>query len=94
MWSALQQYIWSEMQTFKEEVIFMKMYLNDPKSSDARIGSSLETYSRKMKVFPTGVCPVIVHYTELMAAAYQTCRKCTPCRQGLPDLIALVKTMQ
>lgn len=69
----------------------MKMYLNDPKSSDARIGSSLETYSRKMKVFPTGVCPVIVHYTELMAAAYQTCRKCTPCRQGLPDLIALVK---
>lgn len=68
-----------------------KIFLADPKSSDVKIGKLLETFERKVKVYPPGTCPLTVQLSLLQASKNQTCGKCVPCRDGLPQLEVLLK---
>lgn len=58
---------------------------------DAAIGSLIESYARRVAAFPPGTCPIAVHVSLLEAGAAQTCGKCVPCRDGLPQLLSMLK---
>ena len=59
-------------------------YVDDNK----RIGEFLESYSRRVESMPPGTCPIAVQQSLLQACAAQTCGKCTPCREGIPRILA------
>ena len=67
------------------------IYLNDPKGYDPKIGGFLETFQRKAGAYPPGTCPLVVQQALLQASVTQTCGKCVPCRDGLPQLASLLK---
>jgi NADPH-dependent glutamate synthase beta subunit-like oxidoreductase len=61
-----------------------------PKSpTDALLTEYLESYTRRVLTTPPGVCPLAVQLALLQTAVSQTCGKCVPCRDGLPQLEAL-----
>lgn len=68
-----------------------KIFLADSKSNDVKIGRLLETFGAKIKAYPPGICPLSVQLSLLMASKNQTCSKCVPCREGLPQLESLLK---
>jgi NADPH-dependent glutamate synthase beta subunit-like oxidoreductase len=68
-----------------------KIYLADPENCDAKIGKLLDRFVDKVKSYPPGTCPLTVQYSLLYASMNQTCGKCVPCRDGLPQLAALLK---
>ena len=47
-------------------------------------------FSRKVDVYPPGTCPLTVQLSLLHASMNQTCGKCVPCRDGLPQLADLL----
>ncbi|WP_165249276.1 NAD(P)-binding protein [Adlercreutzia sp. ZJ141] len=59
--------------------------------ADAKIAGFMERYQRRIEATPPGTCPVAVQLTLLEAGASQTCGKCVPCRDGLPQLAAMIK---
>ena len=63
-----------------------KLYLANPKSTDAKIGNFLGKFSNKVRVYPPGTCPITVQLSLMSASKNQTCGKCVPCRDGLPQL--------
>ncbi len=48
-------------------------------------------YNKRIKGTPPGVCPVEFIRSFVNAAASQTCGKCVPCRDGLPQLSRMLK---
>lgn len=70
-----------------------KIFLADPDSSDVKIGKLLEKFESKVKVYPPGTCPLTVQLSLLEASKNQTCGKCVPCRDGLPQLEALLRSI-
>ena len=68
-----------------------KIYLADPENCDVKIGRLLERFVDKVKSYPPGTCPLTVQYSLLNASMNQTCGKCVPCRDGLPQLSHLLK---
>ena len=67
-----------------------KIYLAGKHSQDVTIGHMLEKFSRKVDVYPPGTCPLTVQLSLLHASMNQTCGKCVPCRDGLPQLADLL----
>ena len=67
------------------------IYLADQKSFDKKIGNSLGAFERKAHVFPPGVCPINVHLALLETSIAQTCGKCVPCRDALPQAAGLIR---
>lgn len=63
-----------------------KLYLADPNSTDAKIGNFLGKFTNKVRVYPPGTCPITVQLSLMSASKNQTCGKCVPCRDGLPQL--------
>lgn len=62
-----------------------------PRSADdARVSAGLGAYARRIEATPPGTCPIAVQAALLEAAAAQTCGKCAPCRDGLPQLAKLL----
>lgn len=62
-----------------------------PRSADdARVSAGLDAYARRIEATPPGTCPIAVQAALLEAAAAQTCGKCAPCRDGLPQLAKLL----
>lgn len=59
-------------------------------AADARLGSTVDRFVRRVEALPPGVCPVVAQAALLHAGALQTCGKCVPCRDGLPRLAAMV----
>ena len=55
------------------------------------IDSLVESYANRVAAFPPGTCPIAVHASLLEASAAQTCGKCVPCRDGLPQLAGMLK---
>lgn len=53
---------------------------------DARIATFMEKFDRRINATPTGMCPIAFQVTLTEASAAQTCGKCIPCRDGLPQL--------
>ncbi|MEF2594010.1 MAG: NADH-ubiquinone oxidoreductase-F iron-sulfur binding region domain-containing protein, partial [Eggerthellaceae bacterium] len=58
-------------------------------AADARLGSTVERFARRVEAMPPGICPVVAQAALLHAGAAQTCGKCGPCRDGLPRLAAM-----
>ena len=54
----------------------------------ASMKSFLGSHIRRVESMPPGVCPVAEMMALIHACAAQTCGKCTPCREGLPKILA------
>ncbi len=70
-----------------------KIFLADSNRCDVKIGKLLEKFENKVKVYPPGTCPLTVQLSLLQASANQTCGKCVPCREGLPQLEVLLNSI-
>ena len=68
-----------------------KIFLADPENCDVKIGNLLEKFVSKVLSYPPGTCPLTVQYSLLCASMNQTCGKCVPCRDGLPQLSQMLK---
>lgn len=69
----------------------MSMILIDERSkADAKIVELSEAYARRVEAMPPGTCPIAVQAGLLETSAAQTCGKCTPCREGIPRIKALL----
>ncbi|MEG0303369.1 NAD(P)-binding protein [Gordonibacter sp.] len=60
-------------------------------SADVRIASYTERFARRVEATPPGSCPLAVQLSLLQASVVQTCGKCVPCRDGLPQLAKLLE---
>ena len=59
--------------------------------SDARVADGLEAFARRVAATPPGMCPIAVQLSMLESCGAQTCGKCVPCRDGIPQLAAMVR---
>ncbi len=59
--------------------------------SDARLAPFLERFSRRVATTPPGICPIAAQLSLLQAGEAQTCGKCVPCRDGIPQLEAMLR---
>ena len=57
---------------------------------DGKTAGFLERFERRIQAAPPGECPLTVQLALLQAGAAQTCGKCVPCRDGLPQLAKLL----
>jgi NADPH-dependent glutamate synthase beta subunit-like oxidoreductase len=69
----------------------MKYQLISSDNFDSKITDVIEKYQQRIQTTPLGVCPVAVQLSLLQASRYQTCAKCVPCRDGLPQLENLMQ---
>ncbi|MGN0037884.1 MAG: NADH-ubiquinone oxidoreductase-F iron-sulfur binding region domain-containing protein, partial [Coriobacteriales bacterium] len=70
----------------------MSMISIDERSkADAKIAELSEAYARRVEAMPPGTCPIAVQAGLLETCAAQTCGKCTPCREGIPRIKALLE---
>ncbi|MCD8316003.1 MAG: FAD-dependent oxidoreductase [Eggerthellaceae bacterium] len=58
---------------------------------DAEISRQAKRFIRRVEATPPGICPIAFQLSMLESAATQTCGKCVPCRDGLPQLVHLVR---
>ncbi|WP_286142789.1 NAD(P)-binding protein [Adlercreutzia caecimuris] len=58
---------------------------------DRPLQAFLDRFGRRLAATPPGTCPVAVTTTLLECAASQTCGKCVPCRDGLPQAAVLAR---
>lgn len=68
-----------------------QIFLADGKRNDAKIASMLKQFSSTVMVTPPGTCPLTVQLSLLETSMRQTCGKCVPCRDGLPQLAEMLK---
>ncbi|WP_050749669.1 NAD(P)-binding protein [Slackia heliotrinireducens] len=65
-----------------------------PKSAyDSRIADVLGPFQRRIEAMPPGTCPIAVQLVLLETGGAQTCGKCVPCRDGIPQLAALMRSV-
>ena len=65
-----------------------------PKSADfSKLAGYLEDFSRRIEATPPGICPIAVQVSLLESEALQTCGKCVPCRDGIPQLLEMMKSV-
>ena len=60
-------------------------------TTDTRTGGFLDPFARRVAATPPGTCPLTVQLALLEASALQTCGKCVPCRDGLPQMARLLR---
>ncbi len=60
-------------------------------SADAQLANVSQRFERRVRTMPPGICPLAAELSLLQAAAAQTCGKCVPCAQGLPQMVALLQ---
>ena len=60
-------------------------------SYDEKIAGVLEPFLRRIEATPPGICPISVQLSLLESSGAQTCGKCVPCRDGIPQLAALMR---
>ena len=68
-----------------------RLWIAPRSRDDARIAAHLDTFARRVEATPPGMCPLAVQLTMLQASGAQTCGKCVPCRDGIPQLAAMLK---
>lgn len=59
--------------------------------ADALLSDTIDILTRRVEATPPGICPLAVQLSAIQASAAQTCGKCTPCRDGLPQLAKMLK---
>ncbi len=60
-------------------------------TDDSKMGIYLKEYERRIQATPPGMCPVALQLDILRASGCQTCGKCVPCREGIPELEAMLE---
>ena len=55
-------------------------------AADAAIGAFAEATKLRLEAVPPGTCPIAMVTAHAELCASQTCGKCVPCREGLPQL--------
>lgn len=68
-----------------------KLSIQPASKADALLGSSIERFNRRVEATPPGICPLAVQLSLLQASQVQTCGKCVPCRDGIPQMSALLE---
>ena len=58
---------------------------------DAKFATFLDEYERRVEAMPPGMCAVAMQLDLLRAGGCQTCGKCVPCRDGLPQLASMLR---
>ena len=58
---------------------------------DAKIDGVLEPFMRRIEATPPGMCPIAMQLSLLESGGTQTCGKCVPCRDGIPQLAAMMR---
>ncbi|WP_197735983.1 NAD(P)-binding protein [Arabiibacter massiliensis] len=58
---------------------------------DAKVAERAQRFARRVEAVPPGTCPVVAELALLRTGAAQTCGKCVPCRDGLPQLAAMLE---
>lgn len=59
--------------------------------TDRSMEAHLETFRRTLDAYPVGACPLSMELTMLQNASTQSCGKCVPCRDGLPQLAGMLR---
>ena len=62
--------------------------------NDTLIAGFVEQFGRRVEATPPGTCPIAVQLSLLEAAAAQTCGKCVPCRDGLPQMARIMRRIR
>ena len=60
-------------------------------AADAKIASVAKSFQQRIEAIPPGSCPIVVLASHCENCASQTCGKCVPCRDGLPQLAQQLK---
>lgn len=60
---------------------------------DAKQNTFMQEYARRIEATPPGMCPVALQLSLLQASGCQTCGKCTPCREGIPQLEGMLEAV-
>ena len=58
---------------------------------DGAIAKALGPFKRRIEATPPGMCPIAVQLSLLEASGAQTCGKCVPCRDGIPQLANMMR---
>ena len=61
--------------------------------TDSVMDPHLETFTRTLDAYPVGTCPLTMELTMLHNAKTQSCGKCVPCRDGLPELEGMMESL-
>lgn len=60
-------------------------------SADTHNADVVDIFHRRIEATPPGTCPIAVQQSLLQTSGTQTCGKCVPCRDGIPQLAALLQ---
>ena len=60
-------------------------------NADTRMADYMERFQRRIEATPPGTCPIALQLTMLQSGGIQTCGKCVPCRDGIPQLVRLLE---
>lgn len=75
----------------KREELVARLSVAPKARADERIADYLDKHARRVAATPPGTCPLAVQLSLLRASGSQTCGKCVPCRDGIPQLTALLE---
>ena len=59
--------------------------------TDARNEATMTSFMRRIEATPPGQCAITLLLSQLDASVLQTCGKCVPCRDGLPQLAEILR---
>lgn len=62
-------------------------------SSDSKIESFLTRFGRRVEATPPGQCSLVTLAAILETGVAQTCGKCVPCRDGLPKVASMMRSI-
>lgn len=68
-----------------------RLSINAEAPEDALSEPVMSAFARRIAATPPGTCPIHLQLSLLNASAAQTCGKCVPCRDGLPQLAKILK---
>lgn len=70
-----------------------EILLTGSRNDNAALAKSMQALAKKAEAFNPGTCPVSLQYAYLMTSVSQTCGKCIPCRDGLPQCAEIMKSI-
>ena len=68
-----------------------KLKITPKTNLNTQNGEYVSIFERRVETTPPGMCPIALQLTLLQSSEAQTCTKCTPCRDGLPELTRMIE---
>lgn len=60
---------------------------------DTKQHAYMQEFARRIEATPPGMCPLALQLSLLQTSGCQTCGKCVPCREGIPQLENMLETV-